>query len=150
VEPDRPQGGLCVQGPLGAEENRNLLVHFLNAVLDTELAAPLVAVEILNPYNAKEFRDEKLSIVDIKARDEKGAVLGDRGGIWVLELGKFEARAVASERDRWLKFFEEGEYLDSGCLPGWMDTAEMEQAMTVMNRFSEAEAEYHRYQARQN
>ena len=92
-------------GILGAEENRNLLVHFLNAVLDTELAAPLVAVEIFNPYNAKEFRDEKLSIVDIKARDKKGAVLGDPGGIWVLELGKFEAQAVASERDRWLKFF---------------------------------------------
>jgi len=83
-------------------------------------------------------------------RDEKGAVLGDCGGIWVLELGKFEAQAVASERDRWLKFFKEGEYLDSGCLPGWMHTAEMEQAMTVMNRFSEEEAEYHLYQARQN
>jgi len=83
-------------------------------------------------------------------RDEKGAVLGDCGGIWVLELGKFEAQAVASERDRWLKFFKEGEYLDSGCLPGWMHTAEMEQAMTVMNRFSEKEAEYHLYQARQN
>ena len=74
-------------------------------------------------------------------RDEKGAVLGDCGGIWVLELGKFEAQAVASERDRWLKFFKEGEYLDSGCLPGWMHTAEMKQAMTVMNRFSEKEAE---------
>ena len=56
-------------------------------------------------------------------------------------LYQIEAQAVASERDRWLKFFKEGEYLDSGFLPGWMHTAEMEQARTVMNRFSEKEAE---------
>jgi len=56
-------------------------------------------------------------------------------------LYQIEVQAVASERDRWLKFFKEGEYLDSGCLPGWMHTAEIEQAMTVMNRFSEKEAE---------
>ncbi|MEY4195599.1 MAG: hypothetical protein RLZZ226_1967, partial [Pseudomonadota bacterium] len=30
-----------------------------------------VSVEILNPYNDKEMLDEKLSIVDIKARDNK-------------------------------------------------------------------------------
>ena len=55
---------------LGAEENRNLLLHFLNAILAQELQEPLVWVEILNPYNDKEFINDKLSIVDIKARDE--------------------------------------------------------------------------------
>ena len=56
---------------LGSEENRNLLVHFLNAVLNTELPEPITSVEILNPYNDKEFLDDKLSIVDVKARDNK-------------------------------------------------------------------------------
>ena len=36
---------------LGAERNRRLLIHFLNAILTGELAAPIVEVEIVNPYN---------------------------------------------------------------------------------------------------
>ena len=54
---------------LGAEENRNLLIHFLNAFLAQELLVPIVWVEILNPYNEKEFLSDKLSIVDVKAKD---------------------------------------------------------------------------------
>ena len=34
---------------LGAERNRRLLIHFLNAILAGELAAPLTEVEIVNP-----------------------------------------------------------------------------------------------------
>jgi predicted transposase/invertase (TIGR01784 family) len=57
---------------LGAEENRNLLIHFLNAILYDELPAPISHVDILNPYNDKEFLNDKLSIVDVKARDDVG------------------------------------------------------------------------------
>ncbi len=57
---------------LGAEENRNLLVHFLNAVLADDLHAPIAEAEILNPYNDKEFLDDKLSVVDVKAKDSEG------------------------------------------------------------------------------
>jgi predicted transposase/invertase (TIGR01784 family) len=59
---------------LGAENNRNLLVHFLNAIIGSDLSAPIDAVEILNPYNEKEFLEDKLSIVDVKARDLQGAI----------------------------------------------------------------------------
>jgi predicted transposase/invertase (TIGR01784 family) len=57
---------------LGSEENRNLLIHFLNAVLATELESPITEADILNPYNEKEFLADKLSIVDVKARDGAG------------------------------------------------------------------------------
>ena len=57
---------------LGAEDNRNLLVHFLNAIIGSDIAAPLTGVDILNPYNDKEFLEDKLSIVDVKARDNNG------------------------------------------------------------------------------
>jgi predicted transposase/invertase (TIGR01784 family) len=57
---------------LGSEENRNLLVHFLNAVLIEDLTAPITEAEILNPYNDKEFLDDKLSVVDVKAKDSEG------------------------------------------------------------------------------
>ena len=57
---------------LGTERNRRLLIHFLNAILAGELAAPIIAVEILNPYNEREFLDDQLSMVDVKARDQDG------------------------------------------------------------------------------
>ena len=50
----------------------NLLVHFLNAVLVDDLASPITEAEILNPYNDKEFLDDKLSVVDVKAKDGEG------------------------------------------------------------------------------
>jgi predicted transposase/invertase (TIGR01784 family) len=59
---------------LGNESNRNLLVHFINATLATELVSPITGVEILNPYNEKEHLDDKLSIVDVKAKDEHGRI----------------------------------------------------------------------------
>ncbi|MBK1722000.1 Rpn family recombination-promoting nuclease/putative transposase [Thiocystis violacea] len=56
---------------LGSEPNRALLIHFLNAILERALQAPITWVEILNPYNEREFLDDKLSIVDVKARDAR-------------------------------------------------------------------------------
>lgn len=205
---------------LGAEENRNLLIHFVNAILAEELIEPLVWVEILNPYNAKEFISDKLSIVDVKAkdsheriyqieiqltsyghlpsriiynwadiysqqihsgqnydllkptyaiwllaedliktdanhvhhyklRDNQGRVLNEHGGIWLLELNKFSVNQIESEDQRWLKFFKEGEQLNDNALPDWMNTQQMRQAMNTLNIFSEKEAQYHQYQARQ-
>ena len=59
---------------LGSEANRALLIHFLNANLGAALPAPITDVEILNPYNDREFLDDKLSIVDVKARDQRGSL----------------------------------------------------------------------------
>ena len=55
---------------LGSEENTNLLIDFLNGVLAPQF--PISDVEILNPYNEREFYSDKLTIVDVKAKDEKG------------------------------------------------------------------------------
>jgi predicted transposase/invertase (TIGR01784 family) len=49
-------------------------VHFLNAVLGAELSEPIVSVVIINPYNDKEFLDDKLTIVDVKANDQSGRI----------------------------------------------------------------------------
>jgi hypothetical protein len=53
------------------QKKTNLLIHFLNAFLAQDLAEPLVWVDIMNPYNDKEFLNDKLSIVDIKAKDSQ-------------------------------------------------------------------------------
>ena len=52
---------------LGAPENINLTINFLNAVLKPDV--PIKDVDILNPYNEKEFHSDKLTIVDIKVKD---------------------------------------------------------------------------------
>ena len=41
-------------------------------LLGSDMAAPLTGVDILNPYNDKEFLEDKLSIVDVKALDNNG------------------------------------------------------------------------------
>ena len=249
----------CVfKAVLGTEENRNLLIHFLNSILQEDLPTPIAGVDILNPYNEKESLNDKLSIVDVKARDQqgqlyqveiqllvypalpsrmvytwadlysqqlqsgqdyetlqptyaiwlvaenviagderyareyrfrddKGVSLGrclssvasgssvrrpvakkrrvarvpedstafapaaaawparsdDHGGIWLLELNKFQVERIETEQQRWLKFFKEGERLDDEALPEWMNTDEMRQAMNTVRVFSEKERHYH-------
>ena len=67
----------------------------------------------------------------------------------LFELSKFAATEVATEEQRWLKFFVEGERLDPAHLPVWMNTPEMHQGMSTVQDFSEKERAYHAYQARQ-
>lgn len=43
---------------LGSEDNRHLLVHFLNAILGAELPAPITSVELLNPTRDREFASD--------------------------------------------------------------------------------------------
>ena len=56
----------------GSPENTTLLKHLLHGVLTEELDHPLTALEIVNPFTGQEAFDEKLSILDIKARDRLG------------------------------------------------------------------------------
>lgn len=56
----------------GREQNAALLIHLLNAILPTAPGGPISTVELLNPFNDKDAWDDKLSILDIKARDQHG------------------------------------------------------------------------------
>ena len=82
-------------------------------------------------------------------RDEQGQTLTPHGGIWLLELKKFNAIQVETEDQRWLKFFKDGERLNDEALPDWMITQEMKQAMSTLSTFSEKDQQYYQYQARQ-
>ena len=219
--PIDPKVDCVFKALLGAEENRNLLLHFLNTFLAGELVEPLVSVHIDNPYNEKESLTDKLSVVDVKAKDnhgrlyqievqlnhftylpsrivytwadiyrqqlksgqdyselkptyaiwllaenviaendqyvnhyklrnEQGQVLGQHGGIWLLELKKFHTNVIENDEQRWLKFFQDGEQLNDEALPNWMSTQEMKQAMSTLHAFSEREHQYNQYQARQD
>ena len=59
---------------LGSQENTSLLLNFLNSILGLKKGNLIKEVTILNPYNEREFKDDKLSIVDIKAVDENNYI----------------------------------------------------------------------------
>ena len=90
----------------GGQANASILVHLLNAVLTRTILRTIAEVDIVNPFNEKEALDDKLSIVDIKARDE----LGDWYSI------EMQMIAVRAYQDRvlysWAKIF--GDQLAEG------------------------------------
>jgi predicted transposase/invertase (TIGR01784 family) len=56
----------------GSQSNEAVLLNLLEAVLKPPPDYHLVDVDILNPFNDKEALDDKLSVLDIKARDQLG------------------------------------------------------------------------------
>lgn len=56
----------------GIESNKPLLIDLLNAVLGNEPDRRVVDVTLLNPFHERDFEADKLSIVDLKARDQAG------------------------------------------------------------------------------
>jgi predicted transposase/invertase (TIGR01784 family) len=95
---------------LGAERNRRLLIHFLNAILAGEFPAPITEVEILNLYNEREFRDDKLSIVDVKARDQGGRLYQIE--IQLLNVPDLPARILYGWADLYSAQLQDGEGYD--------------------------------------
>jgi predicted transposase/invertase (TIGR01784 family) len=54
----------------GSEENSDLLISLINSIVSPENR--VARIELKNPYNSKNFGKDKLSILDIKAQDERG------------------------------------------------------------------------------
>jgi len=59
---------------LGSNENKDLLLSFINSVMIDSGFEPMMEVTINNPFNLKTFRFDKESILDIKAIDDKGRI----------------------------------------------------------------------------
>src|SRR5580704_9888395 len=57
---------------LGRDSTRAILIDVLNKVLDLPPGRQIQDIELLNPFNLQEALDDKLSILDIKARDQSG------------------------------------------------------------------------------
>ena len=68
----RPTNDFAFKRTFGTVENRIALISLLNAILDP--ASPIIEVTLENPYNLKDYEDDKLSILDVKAVDQSGAI----------------------------------------------------------------------------
>src|SRR5438128_3914627 len=56
----------------GRETTGPILINVLDSVLNPAPGHHIQDIELLNPFNPKEALDDKLSILDIKARDQAG------------------------------------------------------------------------------
>lgn len=57
---------------LASKGREALLLDFVNSLLSPKV--PLSQLTLLNPFNEKDFNEDKLSVVDIKAQDENGSL----------------------------------------------------------------------------
>ena len=123
-----------------------LLSQQLHEGEDYERIRPTYSIWLLGD----DLLPDDLVVHRYKLRDENAQPLSDHGGIWLLELNKFNPDTpIRADDERWLKFFREGEQLDDEHLPDWMQTNPMRQAMDTLRTFSEKEREYHLYLGRQ-
>jgi predicted transposase/invertase (TIGR01784 family) len=67
-----PKIDIAFRKVFGSEPWRDLTVALINAVLESPPPHRVVDVELLNPYSEKMTLDDKLSILDVKARDQEG------------------------------------------------------------------------------
>jgi predicted transposase/invertase (TIGR01784 family) len=65
-----PKIDLVFKKLFGSEENKDILLSLINAVLPDN--QQITEVEIKNPYNVSDYAEGKLSILDIKAEDAQG------------------------------------------------------------------------------
>ena len=68
----RPTNDFAFKKTFGSPGNTLALISLLNAIL--ELPVPIVEVTIQNPFNLQDFHDDKLSVLDIRAVDQNGAI----------------------------------------------------------------------------
>jgi predicted transposase/invertase (TIGR01784 family) len=65
-----PRVDIAFKKLFGVEENKDLLISLINSIVSKE--DQVADLTILNPYNPKNFRSDKLSILDIKAQGLDG------------------------------------------------------------------------------
>ena len=65
MEKITPRVDIAFKKIFGVEENKDLLILLINSIVSEE--DQVAEVTLLNPYNAKNFKKDKLSILDIKA-----------------------------------------------------------------------------------
>jgi predicted transposase/invertase (TIGR01784 family) len=54
------------------KNKKEVLISFLNAILEFDPKQQITDVTILNPYQLPKFRDGKATIIDVKAKDQSG------------------------------------------------------------------------------
>ncbi len=67
-----PTNDFAYKKVFGSQANSLALISLLNAILN--LPRRIASVTIQNPFNYQDFYEDKLSVLDIRAVDEAGAI----------------------------------------------------------------------------
>ena len=67
-----PKNDVAFRKIFGNEQKTDILVGFLNAVLNLRGAKTIQSVQILNPYQTPKLENLKTTILDVRATDQRG------------------------------------------------------------------------------
>ena len=67
-----PQNDVAFRKIFGSKEHKNLLISFLNEILEKKSKNRIQDVKFLSPYQKPEVAARKESILDVLCTDEKG------------------------------------------------------------------------------
>ncbi|MES2198886.1 MAG: Rpn family recombination-promoting nuclease/putative transposase [Chlamydiota bacterium] len=85
-----PRVDLAFKKIFGCEENKDLLISLINSIVSPE--DQVIDLELLNPYNSRNFIGDKQSILDIKAKDISGNYYDIE--MQICNEGDYEERAL--------------------------------------------------------
>ena len=85
-----PRVDLAFKILFGSEENKDLLISFINSVVSAE--DQVVEIELSNPYNSRSCKEAKGSILDIKAKDAAGRHFDIE--VQISDEGDYDKRAL--------------------------------------------------------
>jgi predicted transposase/invertase (TIGR01784 family) len=88
--PVNPRIDLAFKRIFGVEENKDLTISLLNSIVDEE--DRVEDITLLNPYNPQRFAEDKLSILDIKAKGCNGKLFNIE--IQVTDEQDYDKRAL--------------------------------------------------------
>ena len=69
-----PKNDLAFKKIFGDENHKNILISFLNSILDFKDGKTIVDVELTNPYQVPKIPELKETILDIKATNKNGDI----------------------------------------------------------------------------
>jgi predicted transposase/invertase (TIGR01784 family) len=93
----------------GSEENKDLLISFINSILPED--KQIKSVELKNPYNIANYKKGKMTILDIKAVDDKGTWFDIE--MQIAEQGYYDKRALYYWSKVYTDQIESGEYFET-------------------------------------
>ena len=85
-----PKVDIAFKKIFGVEENKDLLISLINSIVSDE--DKVADLTLLNPYNLKNYREDKLSILDIKAKGIDGKLFNIE--IQIADEADYDKRAL--------------------------------------------------------
>lgn len=139
-----PKTDFAFKRIFGSEEHKDVLIAFLNHMLDLDEPHRIVTVELLPPEQRPAVAELKLSIVDVKCTDSRGVTYVVE--MQVLQVEGFEKRVVYNVAKAYVSQIARGElYPDLNDVVGiticdfelWPDSADRRIPMLSRWRMTE-------------